>query len=314
MGRSKKYGRKVHGVLVLNKVQGLSSNQALQQAKRLFFANKAGHTGSLDPLATGVLPLCFGEATKFSQYVLDADKRYTSTFRLGQVTNTADSEGDIGECVDASHLTQSDIESTLDLFRGSIQQVPPMVSALKHQGQPLYKLARQGIEIPREARSITIHSLQLLAFRPGIVAEVDVDVLCTKGTYIRSIAHDLGAELGVGGHVSRLHRTQAGEYTEAMAVDLDTLTSERGGRDAEVLDRYLLPVDSSLVKLPKITLDDHTGHYFCQGQAIVDSEVYRLAPQGGTVRVCREDGVFLGLGEVTDNAGVAPRRVVVLDS
>lgn len=312
MGRSKKYGRKVHGVLVLNKPKGISSNHALQQVKRIFFANKAGHTGSLDPLATGVLPICFGEATKFSQFLLDSDKRYLSTFKLGISTSTADSEGDVLTEADASAITKSDVETALDIFRGEILQIPPMVSALKHNGQPLYKLARQGIEIPRKAREITIYSLTLLDFRPGAVAEVDVDIHCSKGTYIRSIASDLGNDLGVGGHVSRLHRTQAGEYFEKDAFSLDELTDKRGDQQAEVLDGHLLPVDSAVQSLPKLTIDDDSSHYFRMGQSIMDSQVYRLGGQGDTVRVCQEAGDFLGLGEITDDGRVAPKKVVVL--
>ncbi len=312
MGRSKKYGRKVHGVLVLNKPQGVSSNHALQQAKRTFFANKAGHTGSLDPLATGVLPICFGEATKFSQYLLDSDKRYLSTFKLGVATSTADSEGDIISEADASGVTRASVEAALEVFRGEILQIPPMVSALKHNGQPLYKLARQGIEVPRKAREITVYSLTLLDFRPGPIAEVDVDVHCSKGTYIRSIASDLGGDLDVGGHVSSLHRTQAGEYFEKDAVSLDDLFAERGEQDAEVLDHHLLAVDSAVESLPKLMIDDASSHFFCMGQAIMDSEVYRLGEQGDTVRVCRQDGVFLGLGEITDEGSVAPRKIVVM--
>ena len=312
MGRSKKYGRKVHGVLVLNKPKGLSSNQALQNAKRLFFANKAGHTGSLDPLATGVLPLCFGEATKFSQFLLDADKRYLATIRLGEATSTADSEGETISSQDASQITEEAIAKALHPFRGKIQQVPPMVSALKHNGQPLYKLARQGIDIPRESRSVNIYELKLLEFREGPLAEVDIEVYCSKGTYIRSIASDLGEDLGVGGHIIRLHRTQAGAYTEAQAISLEDLAQERGENSPEVLDQQLLGVDSAVLTLPAIELDEDGGHYFRQGQAIMDLEVYRLGDQGDTVRVYQKNGAFLGLGEITDDGRVAPKKVVVM--
>ena len=171
MGRSKNYGRLVDGVLILNKSMGMTSNKALQEAKRLFFANKAGHTGSLDPSATGVLPLCFGEATKFSQFLLNADKRYRSTVRLGMATTTADAEGEVISQADASHLTAADVKTALVPFRGDIMQIPPMVSALKHQGQPLYKLARAGVEVERPARPVTLYELRLLGFRPGEVAE-----------------------------------------------------------------------------------------------------------------------------------------------
>jgi len=181
LGRSRNFGRKVNGVIVLNKPPGMTSNKALQELKHLFFANKAGHTGSLDPLATGVLPICFGEATKFSQYVLDSDKRYLSTFKLGQNTSTADSEGEILGSTDASGVTSADVEQHIKVFKGQISQVPPMVSALKHKGQPLYKLARQGIEVHREPRQITIFSCDIIDFRPGEIAELDVDISGKSG-------------------------------------------------------------------------------------------------------------------------------------
>lgn len=311
MGRKRNFGRPISGVLVLNKAAGMTSNQALQKAKHLFFANKAGHTGSLDPFATGVLPLCFGEATKFSQYLLDADKRYISTFRLGIETSTADIEGEEISRVDASHISAAQIEAALDEFRGDILQVPPMVSALKVNGQPLYKLARKGQMIERQARAVTIHQLDILAIRHGVIAEVDVDIRCSKGTYIRSIASDLGTKLGVGGHVAKLHRAAAGMFVESQAVTLETLIAGRGDGEANLLDVHLLPPDAALESMPKLALSDTSSHYFCQGQAVMDMRVYRLGDQGDTVRVCREDGVFLGLGEITDDGCVAPRRVVV---
>jgi tRNA pseudouridine55 synthase len=314
LGRKRNYGRPLSGVLVLNKAAGMTSNQALQKAKHLFFANKAGHTGSLDPFATGVLPLCFGEATKFSQYLLDADKRYISTFRLGIETSTADIEGEEITRVDASHISATQIESALAEFRGDILQVPPMVSALKVNGQPLYKLARKGQIIERQPRAVTIHQLEVLAIRPGAVAEVDVDILCSKGTYIRSIASDLGAKLGVGGHVAKLHRAAAGAFIEEQSITLDALMAERGEGEASSLDHHLLPPDAALESIPQLVLNDASSHYFCQGQAVMDVQVYRLGDQGDTVRVCREDGIFIGLGEITGDGCVAPRRVVVFNS
>lgn len=314
MGRKRNFGRPVNGVLILNKSAGMTSNQALQKAKHLFFANKAGHTGSLDPFATGVLPLCFGEATKFSQFLLDADKRYISTFRLGVETSTADIEGDEISRMDASSITAEQIEKALTNFRGDILQIPPMVSALKVNGQPLYKLARKGQVVERQARAVTIYQLDILAVRPGVIAEVDVDIRCSKGTYIRSIASDLGASLGVGGYVAKLHRAAAGLFVESQAVTLEELLNERGDGEPDLLDHHLLPPDASLATMPKLELSDTSSHYFCQGQAVMDMRVYRLGDQGDTVRVCREDGVFLGLGEITDDGCVAPRRVVVLNS
>ena len=202
-------GRPVNGILVLDKPLGMSSNQALQTAKRLYFAAKAGHTGSLDPLATGVLPLCFGEATKFSQYLLDADKAYESTFVLGTATDTGDAEGQVLETTDASGISEADVSAALDRFRGEIEQVPSMFSAIKHNGQPLYKLARQGKEVERKSRRVVIKQLELRDFRTGggqqgTAPEVDVYLECSKGTYVRSIAEDLGKVLGCGAFVSAL--------------------------------------------------------------------------------------------------------------
>jgi tRNA pseudouridine55 synthase len=312
LGPKRSSGRSVNGVLVLHKTAGMTSNYALQKAKHLFSANKAGHTGSLDPFATGVLPLCFGEATKFSQFLLNADKGYKSTFRLGVVTSTADREGEVIATVNAAHLTREQIETALDQFRGALQQVPPMVSALKVNGQPLYKLARKGQVIERQPRPVTVHRLDVLAVRLGEVAEVDVDIHCSKGTYIRSIASDLGEVLGVGGHVAELHRSQAGTFREDQSFSLEQLLDARGDGGAEVLDQFLLPVDASLEQVPQLQLSETSCHYFTQGQAVMDVRVYRLGNQGDTVRVCREDGVFLGLGEITDDGRVRPRRLVVL--
>lgn len=311
MARKKKFGREISGILVLNKVSGMTSNYALQQAKRLFFANKAGHTGSLDPLATGVLPICLGEATKFSQFLLNSDKRYVSTFSLGVSTSTADREGEVLARCDAAHLALSDIEAALTPFCGSILQVPPMVSALKVNGQPLYKLARAGIEVEREPRPVTVYELAVRAFRPGPIAEVDVEVFCSKGTYIRSLAADLGEALGVGGHVSSLHRAQAGIFDESAAHTLEELASLRGEGAAECLDHLLLPMQSAMADYPELVIDNQSGHYFRQGQAIMDTRVYRLGGQGDTVRVCQEDGTFLGIANITDDGCIAPRRVVV---
>ena len=213
MARRRNRGRPVNGIFLLNKPKGLSSNQALQRVKNLFAANKAGHTGSLDPLATGVLPICLGEATKFSQFLLDSDKHYRSTFTLGVSTDTGDCDGDVREEKDASTITQGQVLSAIEAFKGDIQQVPSMYSALKYNGQPLYKLARQGIVVEREARDITVFKYDVLDFRSGEKAELDVEVHVSKGTYVRSLAEDLGAVLGCGAHVSSLHRHVAGGLT-----------------------------------------------------------------------------------------------------
>ncbi|MEM1114619.1 MAG: tRNA pseudouridine(55) synthase TruB [Pseudomonadota bacterium] len=300
-------GRPLNGILVLDKPLGVSSNQALQSAKRLFFAAKAGHTGSLDPLATGVLPLCFGEATKFSQYLLDADKAYSSTFRLGIATTTGDAEGEvIAEC-DGSALTRGTVEEALGRFRGEIEQIPSMYSALKHEGKPLYELARRGKEVERPSRRVHIKRLQLTAFRGGERPEVDVDLECSKGTYVRSLAEDLGEALGCGAHVSALRRTQAGPFREDRSVTLATLESLKAHERLADMDALLLPPDRALGSLPLVELPESSGFYMRRGQPVQVPN----APCDGMVRIALESGEFLGVGEILDDGRVAPRRLIV---
>ena len=306
MGRRRR-GRPVNGILVLDKPEGMSSNQALQVAKRVYFAAKAGHTGSLDPLATGVLPLCFGEATKFSQYLLDADKAYTSTFRLGVATTTGDAEGEVVSVQDASQLTEAMVADALDAFRGEIEQVPSMYSALKHEGQPLYKLAREGKEVERKARRVVIKCLELRAFRGGERPEVDVYLECTKGTYVRSLAEDLGEALGCGAHVSALRRTQAGPFRLEDSLTLATLESLKSHEQLAEMDALLRPADTALNGLPLVELTESSGFYMRQGQPVQVPN----APCDGMVRVALESGEFLGVGEILDDGRVAPRRLVV---
>lgn len=300
-------GRPIDGILILDKPPGLSSNKALQRVKHLFNAAKAGHTGSLDPLATGVLPLCFGEATKLSQYLLDADKIYESTFTLGVATTTGDAEGEERSRADASAITRNQIEAAMAPFCGSIEQIPSMYSAIKHEGRPLYELARKGIEVPRKARRITIYSYSLLAFRPGPVVEVDLRVHCSKGTYIRSLAEDLGESLGCGAHVSRLRRVQSGPFSLDEAVSLPVLESLQGSGDLPAMDALLMPSQRALLGMPKVTLSESAGFYLRQGQAVLVPN----APCDGMVRCSLEDGEFLGIGEILDDGRVAPRRLMV---
>lgn len=311
MARRSKFGRKLNGVLIVDKPEGATSNAVLQRAKRLFFANKAGHSGSLDPIATGVLPVCFGEATKFSQFLLDSDKEYLATFILGKRTDTGDREGETLVEVDAAHLRQKDIIKAIPQFCGAILQVPPMYSALKKDGRPLYELARQGIEVEREARPVHIYEYEVLAFRPGVLAELDCRVRCSKGTYIRCLAEELGASLGVGGHVSVLRRSMAGPFTLEHAFTLDELEAERGEQRAEVLDQHLLPIDAPVSELNEIALTTSSAWYFVQGQAVMDAQVFRLGEEGDMVRVFDESGDFLGIGEITDEGSVTPKRLVV---
>ena len=306
MGRQRK-GRVVDGIVLLNKPKGISSNQALQQVKRLYQAQKAGHTGSLDPMATGVLPLCLGEATKFSQYLLNADKAYRATIKLGQHTTSGDAEGEVMSDVDASSVTREAFLAVMDHFRGAIQQVPPMFSALKVNGQPLYKLAREGIEIEREARTVTIYSIELLNFRPGCYPEADISVECSKGTYIRSIAIDIGNLLGVGGHLVSLDRFRVGQFTEEESYSLEELQAKDGDNS---LDALLIPPSEAVNHLPLVEVTDDTGYYLRLGQAVLVPK----APVSGLVRVFEESGRFLGIGEVTDDGRIAPRRLIAKPS
>ena len=311
MGRRGRKGRNISGILLLDKPAGITSNAALQSVKRLYDACKAGHTGSLDPLATGVLPLCFGEATKFSRFLLEADKRYQATYRLGAYSTTGDLDGELLDECSAEHISLADIEQAIAPFIGDILQVPPMYSALKHNGQPLYKLARQGIEVERKARPITFYSIDVLDFRPGPQAEVDLDIHCSKGTYIRTLAEDLGKSLGCGAHVVLLHRTQAGPFDIEDTITLEELRQERGDDVAEMLDDHLLPIDAPVAQLPSLDLPENTAFYFLQGQAVMDSQVYRIGDEGDMVRVFVDDGRFLGIGTIDDDGRVAPKRLVV---
>lgn len=310
MGRRRK-GRAISGVLLLNKPLHISSNAALQKVRWLYQAAKAGHTGSLDPLATGVLPVCFGEATKFTQYLLDADKCYRSTFRLGMATASGDADGEIIGQASAAHITQADVEEALAQFRGDIEQVPPMYSALKYQGQPLYKLAREGVEVEREARPVTIYSFDLIEFRPGENAELDVEIHCSKGTYVRTLAQDLGAALGCGAYVSQLHRTKVGPFDESGTVTIDQLEALREQEAFAEMDALLMPIDAGIQSLPEVVLPDQVAWYFQQGQPVSVPGLYELGEEGCIVRVFSEERLFLGVAEITDDGRAAPKRLVV---
>ena len=300
-------GRAVDGILVLDKPMGISSNRALQRVKHLYNAAKAGHTGSLDPLATGVLPLCLGVATKFSQYLLDADKAYLSTFVLGTVTDTGDAEGQVLEVRDASAITESDVVAALKQFEGEIEQTPSMFSAIKQNGQPLYKLARQGLEVERKPRLIVIEELQLRAFRGGDRPEIDIFMECSKGTYVRSLAEDLGRALGCGAFVSALRRTRSGPFSIEDSVAIDTLQALMDSGELPAIDALLLPADAALGGLPLVSLSESGGFYMRQGQPVMVPN----APRGGIVRVALHSGEFLGVGEILDDGRVAPRRLIV---
>ena len=263
MGRRRKSGRLVNGVLLLNKPIGLTSNKVLQKVRWLYDANRAGHTGALDPLASGVLPLCFGEATKFSQYLLDSDKYYRSTYKLGVSTTTGD---------------------------------------------------RQGIEVDRPARQITIFDYRIIDFRSGDNPEVDVEVHCSKGTYIRSLAEDLGEALGCGAHVSALHRFKAGPFDETQTISLDQLEKLKEQGAVEQLDQLLKPVDTPVSDFSAVEFDDISARYFQLGQAITSNKAFRQGQEGDIVRVFREDGAFLGIGTLAEDGKVAPKRLIVEDA
>ncbi len=302
MGRRRQHGRNVTGILLLNKAAGLSSNEALQQVKRLFRARKAGHTGSLDKLATGLLPICFGEATKMSGFLLNSDKHYRATFRLGEKTRTGDTEGEVMERRPVPPLTAPQIEEAMARFRGEIQQIPPMHSAIKQGGQPLYKLAHQGLEVEREPRTVTIHGFELIAQRDD---ELDVDVRCSKGTYIRTLAEDLGEFLGCGAHVSVLHRIGAGPFDAGQMVTVEEL-QDIAAEGTHHLDKLLLPADTAVAEWPEIRLSKDLSFYMHQGQAVMVPR----APTSGWVRLYDVDKGFIGAGEVLDDGRIAPRRLL----
>lgn len=306
MGRRRK-GRPVTGIIVLDKPVGPSSNQSLQRVRHLFGAAKAGHTGNLDPLASGVLPICLGEATKLSQYLLDSDKAYQAQFCFGASTTTGDSEGEVVSSSDASALTENAVSSALGEFIGEIEQIPPMYSALKVDGQPLYKLARQGKEVERKARAVSIRSIDLLSFQGGTRAQATIDVLCSKGTYIRTLSEDVAASLGLSGHMSALRRTGTGPFNLAEAVSLDTLSQIAEAEGPEALDKFLLDPELAVDHLPRVEVTNSAAFYLKQGQAVV----VRNAPLNGMVRVAEAGGSFLGIGEMLDDGRVAPKRLFV---
>lgn len=308
MGRRRRHGRDIDGILLLDKPLDLTSNEALQRVKRLYQANKAGHTGSLDPLATGLLPVCLGGATKFSTYLLDADKRYRVRVRLGITTTTADAEGEILETRPVGDLDEARVRAVLGLFLGPIDQLPPMYSAVKHQGERLYKLARQGIEVARQPRTVTIHAMELLDLAPS---ELEMDVHCSKGTYVRTLAEDIGAALGCGGHVIGLRRTGVGPYLESDSrfVTLDEIEDivmeDREG-SFPALDALLLPLESALEHWPAVRLSADAAFYLRQGQAVLVPQ----APTEGLVRIYDPSLHFLGVGCILDDGKVQPKRLL----
>jgi tRNA pseudouridine55 synthase len=309
-------GRPINGVLLLDKPYEMSSNHALQAVKRIYFAQKAGHTGALDPLATGMLPICLGEGTKFSQYLLDTDKTYQVTAKLGIRTTTSDAGGEVVSEKDVN-VSEEQLLQALDTFRGTTKQVPSMYSALKHKGQPLYKYAREGIEVPREARDITVFNLELLRFEHD---EVELNIHVSKGTYIRTIVDDLGELLGCGAHVAHLRRSAVGNYPIEKMITLPELEAllEQAIEDeitpSDVLDQLLLPMNSAVDGMHCVYVDDMSANFLRHGNPV---QAFN-APSDGSVQVYigddenDVDAEFIGVGFIDDNGLLAPKRIVVI--
>ena len=300
MSRPRKRGRDIDGVFLLDKPQGMSSNDIMQKVKRVFQANKAGHTGALDPLATGMLPICLGEATKFSQFLLDADKRYVVTAKLGERTDTSDAEGQVVETRPVNVET-SQILNALEQFRGDILQVPTMFSALKHNGKPLYEYARAGITVEREARPITIFEINFIEYQaPSLTLEVH----CSKGTYIRTLVDDLGEVLGCGAHVTVLRRTAVADYPTEKMMTWDALQALAEQGD---LDQHLLPIDTAVSKLPALKLNAEQSKGIGFGQRVKFANEAKLR---GQVRLFSDKNIFLGVALIDDNNVIRPQRLI----
>ena len=299
-------GRQLTGIFLLDKEKGLSSNKALQQIKHLFEANKAGHTGSLDPLATGVLPICFGQATKFSRFLLDAEKSYETTIRLGITTESGDAEARVVKKRPTGFLNMDRVESVLKMYRGKTQQIPPMFSALKVDGERLYKLARKGITIDRKPRDIEIYELNLLALDGN---EAKLFIRCSKGTYVRTLVEDIGESIGCGAHVRELRRLQVASFSIRDCFTLDSIQGLR--KKYELLDARLLPVDSALAGWPRIFVPEESRISLRHGKTIF---VESLAPLGLVTIYSKNSnrpGEFLGIGEFLDNGRLLPKKMLI---
>ena len=305
MSRPRKKGRDVHGVFLLDKPQGVSSNDIMQKVKRLFKANKAGHTGALDPLATGMLPICLGEATKFSQFLLDSDKRYVVTAKLGERTDTSDAEGQVVQSREVN-VAEADILAALSAFRGEILQVPTMFSALKHNGKPLYEYARAGITVEREARPITIFELKFIDYQAPFLT---LEVHCSKGTYIRTLVDDLGEVLGCGAHVTMLRRLAVADYPIEEMMPIEDLALLVDSFPRSELDRLLLPMDTAVASLPQLNLTAEQTKAVGFGQRVKFENTQAL---NGLVRLFSENGQFLGIAEITAGNIIRPNRMVNL--
>jgi tRNA pseudouridine55 synthase len=293
--------RELDGILLLDKPEGVTSNAALQAVKRLYRAAKAGHTGSLDPLATGLLPVCFGSATKVSSFLLDSDKSYLVTGQLGASTDSGDADGTFTVVDEPVKLELEHVKRVLTDFEGKIKQIPPMYSALKYKGRRLYELAREGIEVPREPRPVTIHALQLKNIE---TTKLTLRVDCSKGTYIRTLIEDIAQALGTVGYVTELRRLGVGPFNKNQMITMGKI--EANAADGlEALDSLLLPVDYALQNWPSVRLEDKLCRSFSQGQAVqIDSEHSQIR-----IRVYSCDNVFIGMGEVREKGELVPRRI-----
>lgn len=305
MSRPRKRGRDIHGVFLLDKPQGMSSNDILQKVKRIYQANKAGHTGALDPLATGMLPICLGEATKFSQFLLDADKRYLVTAKLGERTDTSDAEGEVIQIREVKVETH-DILTALSRFRGDLMQVPTMFSALKHQGKPLYEYARQGITVEREARPITVFELNFIEYNAPFLT---LEVHCSKGTYIRTLVDDLGEYLGCGAHVTMLRRTAVSDYPAEKMLSWEQLQQLAENQTLEALDNLLLATDSAVSTLPRLDLTATQTQAVKFGQRVKFDNLQQLY---GQVRLFSDQNSFLGVADLGQDNVIRPSRMVNL--
>ena len=294
-------GLPIDGVLLLDKPKGMSSNYALQKARRLYQAQKAGHTGTLDPMATGLLPVCFGEATKFSSHLLEADKVYRARMKIGQVTDTGDAEGTVIREREIPEIAQAELDAVLDRFRGEIDQVPPMYSALKHQGRPLYELARQGIEIERAVRRVTIYNMALLARHSD---GIEIEVAVSKGTYIRSLAEDIGEALGCGAHLTALRRLKTGPFTGDAMLDFERLEALA---DQQAREGVLLPVDILLDHLPRLDITAEMARMILRGQ---QAETTTGSLEVDSLARVYQDQQLLGLVRIAAEGVIAPRRLL----
>ncbi|MBS3786163.1 MAG: tRNA pseudouridine(55) synthase TruB [Gammaproteobacteria bacterium] len=297
-------GRDIDGILLLDKPEGISSNHALRRVSRLLNARKGGHTGSLDPLATGLLVLCFGRATRISEWLLGAEKTYLTTARLGITTATGDREGETLSERPVPDLSETQIESVLEDFRGEQQQIPPMYSALKHEGRRLYEMAREGVEIERPPRDIIIHALRLEEFGDNTLS---LFVRCSKGTYIRTLVSDIGERLGCGAHVDTLRRVSLGPFEYPQMMELAALEELATREGVSAVEELLQPIDAGLAGWPSVTIAANTVERFCQGQVVATDSV----DAGALVRVHDEQGELLGMGEIQQELCVSPRRLLV---